>query len=231
VGAAYGNAQFETLQPSAAFVSAAYLQLEVEGSGGGGGGGARGGGSRGGGGGPRGGGGGSAGIAERWRNFLVSAGASDGLSFVVSAAPLPMAQLSVPTGLCKNAKNVCMPYGLGTLTHKQPVQLTARFSAASTLLLRTACDASADGGGAASAFATLLARLTVDEAETPTASACPALAAAIRGDPPDEAAAAQPQQQQRGGRGGAIETMLSSRVPARCRGLYMPAGSPGAAGA
>ena len=144
-----------------------------------------------------------------------------------------MAAAVVPKGaaLRKNAKAVVLPYGLGTLTHKQPLQLTARFSAASTQLLRTACDEGRALGrdsaseSAAGAFASLLARLSVDAAEQPTASAVPALAAAIRGDAPPEGQAHHPQH--RGG--GAAEAVVSRAVPARTRGLYMPAGSPGAA--
>ena len=200
VGAAFGNASFELLQPpSTPFVSECYLTAEDADRGS------------------------SVGSAERWRSFLVAAGAADGLSFIVSASSMPAAKL--PSGMRKNAKSVALPYGLGTLTHKQPLQLTVNFSPASSRLLKTACESG--GGDAASAFASLLARLSVDGAEQPTATSCPALAAAIRGDAPDEGQQAQPPTQKQ--RGGAIEAVVATRVPARRRGVYLPAGQPGAA--
>ena len=89
VGAAYGNASFELLQPaSATFVSSLYLTGEpAEGA---------------------------TGSSDRWRGFLVAAGAADGLSFVVSASNLPQGQVPKGTALRKNAKTVALPYGLGT---------------------------------------------------------------------------------------------------------------------
>ena len=96
IGAAYGNGAFQKLVEQAhgesAFVSDVYLQSGADASdahpgvasGGGGGGGSY--------------------SVDRWRAFFVAAGSADGLSFVVSTAPLPSGK--IPTNVRKNAKQV-----------------------------------------------------------------------------------------------------------------------------
>lgn len=179
---------------------------------------------------------------DRWRTFFVGAGASEGLSFVVSTASLSSAKL--PTALRKSSKAVALPYGLsGALDYKKPLQLDVRFSQSSAQLLRTACMGSAppaapptgtsttapcappDGSSLAAAFAELLGKLSIDGVEQPSATACPALAASIRGDAPDETLTGR----QHGASSQANQATLSSRVPCRRRGLFLPAGAPGAA--
>jgi len=187
---------------------------------------------------------------EQWRDFFVAAGAADGLSFVVSASPLPSTH-ALPDRR-KSAKAVTLPYGLaGQLDHRIALQLEVSLAPSAAKLLQTACEAALvrrgagdaaegaggliDGGGAdgglpsstslASAFAELLGRLSIDSAEQPTAASSPALAAAIRGDAPEEVKASDGRHDGRH----ALTVTLASHVPCRKRGLYLAAGSPGAA--
>ena len=159
VGAAYGNSQFELLQPSASFVSDLYItaegrmaaRLPVK-------------------------------SAERWRGFLVAAGAAEGLSFVVSAANLPPSQ--VPS-LCVRMPR--MWYSLWL--ERASLHTSSRYRLPSNSRLQRhdyytlhVTRYWRDGEvNTSAASACVVSASSMDGSEQPTATSCPALAAAIRG--------------------------------------------------
>ena len=120
VGASYANESLEELQRGATnFVSDAYVDAAA-----------------------------SARERVSWRHFFVAAGASDGLSFEVSASPADASQRPKAMVLRQSSKAVVLPYGLGTLGHKLPIVVNAAFTPASAKLLHAvlAGGASADSG-------------------------------------------------------------------------------------
>ena len=134
-----------------------------------------------------------------------------------------------------------MPYGLsGELSHKRPILLTVDFlarigtappcaSSSGVSQVVAGADGAGDAGARGSAFASVLARLTIDGAK-PSPKKLSRLAAAIRGDAPDESVGGgQPQsglgKQPRAG--SSATGVVSMRVPARIRGLYLQRDSPG----
>ena len=192
VGAAYANESLEELQRGATnFVSDAYVDAAA-----------------------------SARERVSWRHFFVAAGASDGLSFEVSASPADASQRPKAMVLRQSSKAVVLPYGLGTLGHKLPIVVNAAFTPASAKLLHAvlAGGASADSGLAV-AFCELVARAAIDVDETPSPTG--PLAAALRGDTPSA------HEQVADGR--RATKQVGSGAPARKRVLWLPPAQAGAA--